>query len=1226
MVFRAVDRETGQEVALKTMQSRSPEATALLKAEFRARAALHHEHLLRIIELVVSKREAFFTMDLLDAVDLSTWVWLGPGAQERLTALSPTLDATDSLNPSSGTLPSFAVDRLSSGASSRLVSSACQLLSAIQALHDHGLVHRDLKPDNVLVRDDGRTLLADFGLTTGFVDQPGLQRPMLTVAGTPGFMAPEVLRGEPASPASDVFAFGATLFHVLTGRTPFFGEAIQADLFPPGAPPELVDVVRGTMAEVPRQRLTVEVAFDRLSALSSAPVAPLRRRTGWLSQRAEGQLVGRERELEELRRSCLRDVGGTTVVHVRGPSGVGKTALVRELLKGRDEVLLAGRCHPHEQLAFCALDGVIDDLVLLLEDAPEPCAVLDDVETELVATLFPALARLPHFAPSRANTGELAAAATTELPRGVVDAALGAADKHQRLRAFRALRRLLGEVARSRRLTIWLEDLHWTDDDSVDLLAALVDEPGALPALVVATYRWSASTEPDLQPPELLRAIEVIGAAGENHILSLAPLGPEQAAALLRAQSREPLSDEAVASAVQASGGYPVFLRELAQAPGTREPGESLGVIINQRIDALSEPERRLVECLAVSPWPVPERVVLAACDGMASHADVLALQQMGFIQRSGDRRSARLFAYHDRMRDERARRHAPELARALHRALAEAYRTRLPDRFEALVHHFARGGDEEMAGGYAIQAATRAGEQLAFGTAASYFERAIELMPGYARPWELWSGLARARDKQGLGLAAGEGYETAARKHEAVHGETLTGTRWLTKAAEQHLHRGSVAEGYRLLREALARFRISVPGSVPACVATSLWQRFRLRDPVLHPAAATSEWERARLEALWVASTSLAHVNHALADVFSLQHLQGALLLGDVERACRATSFEGASRASLGGGRLLEGSHRWLEAGQRLLHRGVEPYTRAWHLTSKAAHAFFRSAWRDVVAFAARADEEWLAQGAGVDWERAVNFMYWQFALALRADVHELARVRALAHQEARERQDRLAENACRSGHAAMLWLFEDDLERGRKEAERMLDGERWATGAPRPAWPEGLFRTSDFHNLVAACQLELYAGDGEAALRRIESAWPHLRRSLLLTVQFVGADLRFLYARAALSAGGAPSIRRRRRVLALQQVGLLRLDANPCAAAYADLVASAVTPGSPAPWLERAAARFERLDMAAHVAACRWRLAEVTHRGTAEIAQGLEARGVAAPERLVAMLAPRS
>jgi len=140
VVYRAIDREHRQEVALKVLRTRRHGAVSHLKAEFRARADLHHPNLLQLFDLVVTADQAFFTMELVDAVDFLDWIWRPPDAHVAS----------------------------SEAARHRLAAAMRDVLSALEALHDAGMVHFDVKPGNILIDRTGRALLADFGLSTAF--------------------------------------------------------------------------------------------------------------------------------------------------------------------------------------------------------------------------------------------------------------------------------------------------------------------------------------------------------------------------------------------------------------------------------------------------------------------------------------------------------------------------------------------------------------------------------------------------------------------------------------------------------------------------------------------------------------------------------------------------------------------------------------------------------------------------------------------------------------------------------------------------------------------------------------------------------------------------------------------------------------------------------------------------------------------------------------------------
>src|SRR6516164_6914345 len=173
---------------------------------------------------------------------------------------------------------------------------------ALAAIHAAGVVHRDLKPGNVMLSDD-RPVVIDFGIAqvgdATRLTQTGL------VMGTPGYLAPEVIEGQPSSPASDVHSWGATMAFAATGRPPYGGgsyESIfyrivsgQADLA--GAPAALAPLLAAALARDPARRpsaswLSAQVSALDLSAASQAPAAP------GLSSRAmlDGAAAGNRRK------------------------------------------------------------------------------------------------------------------------------------------------------------------------------------------------------------------------------------------------------------------------------------------------------------------------------------------------------------------------------------------------------------------------------------------------------------------------------------------------------------------------------------------------------------------------------------------------------------------------------------------------------------------------------------------------------------------------------------------------------------------------------------------------------------------------------------------------------------------------------------------------------------------------------------------------------------------
>jgi serine/threonine-protein kinase len=196
VIYRALDRLLGRTVAVKVLRPSLTQDPAFLEKfqqEARAIANLSHPNIITVYDVGNDMGTHYMVMELVDGQDLKKII----------------KDAAP-----------LAVDRV--------IDLSIQIAAGLDYAHRSGLVHADVKPQNILVAKNDTVKVTDFGIAQALTDTQANQR-FDVVWGSPHYFAPEQARGEPPSPASDVYAIGIVMFEMLTGKLPFSG-ASQQDL------------------------------------------------------------------------------------------------------------------------------------------------------------------------------------------------------------------------------------------------------------------------------------------------------------------------------------------------------------------------------------------------------------------------------------------------------------------------------------------------------------------------------------------------------------------------------------------------------------------------------------------------------------------------------------------------------------------------------------------------------------------------------------------------------------------------------------------------------------------------------------------------------------------------------------------------------------------------------------------------------------------------------------
>jgi hypothetical protein len=1000
----------------------------------------------------------------------------------------------------------------------RLRSALGQLAEGLRALHEAGKLHRDIKPSNVLVSHGGRLTLLDFGLV-GELRALGLQASgARRVMGTPSYMSPEQARGAPLTEASDWCSVGVMLYVALTGVRPFPRRPLDGDFEiyeprrpgerVPGVPEDLDRLCQGLLRHDPAKRPSlceiVDVARGReargrTSVVAARPVP------------AEGAFVGRARELRELENAFQAVKEGRPVaLYVGGASGIGKSTLVHHFLgdlQRRETVaLLEGRCYEREAVPFKAMDSLIDGLSGHLRGLPAA-----EVERLLPQDL-PALARL--FPVLR--TVEAVAAARR--------AYLDLPDLREvRRRAFRALRELLARLASRAPLVLFIDDVHWGDEDSAALLADLWRQVDTPPLLLLGTYR----AEDEAASPLVQRLLEGPGpdAVADVRRMQVEAFSLAEACELAQALLGPEASPFEVEALARESAGNPFLLRELARYTIERAPVASASLlpvtvdtVLRARVAGLSSEARRLLEAVSVAGQPVSLEAARGAARLESGAWEALRLLgALHLVRTSGVRQQARIEPYHHRIREVVLAALASEDLASLHRRLAVLVEAAGEGSSEMLAVHFAAGGDRERAAEHAAAAAQQAFDALAFERAARLFRWTLDLQPrsgAEARSVRVKLGDALANSARCV--EAAEAYLAAAEGAPAAEALDLR-----RRAAEQLLTSGHFDQGTDVLRAVLRSIGMKLAETPARALLSLLWRRalIRLRGLSFRERDATQVAAEAliRIDTCWTVAVGMSFVDTIRGADFQARQLLLALRSGEPHRVARALAIEVGYQAMLGTSNRAR-TEKVARAAMACAERVSHPHALALLTLSQAAAAFFVADWPNARVLGERATQMLRERCTGVAWELHIAQQFMLLSLLALGELRHLTERLSVLLAEAEDRGDLYVATSMRTRVVYVAELAADRPGHAREEVRRGMR-----------LWSREGFHVQHLWELFAHVEISLYTGEGLDAWQRMSAAWPLLVRSRQLRIQNTRIwswCMRAQSALAAAAAGGPPGL----------------------------------------------------------------------------------------------------
>ena len=793
VVYKALDRATGENLALKELRRVDPTSLARFKLEFRTVQEVHHPNLVRLDQLFEEDGTWLIAMELVPGDDLLAHVY----SEE---------DARGFAEP-------------------QLRAAFRQLADGLSALHAAGLLHRDLKPTNVRVTPAGRVVLLDFGLTAAFDDEQ--HSSLVDALGTIAYMAPEQTLGHKLGPASDWYAFGVCLYEALTGCRPFDAHSVEALLqakrknvpdppskLSPGVPADLDQLCVRLLAVDPELRPSsseVRRALGSRSKPASDPAA-----SSGMTTRSS-HFEGRTHELAELGAALQRVTQGQQkLVLIEGESGIGKSALVAQFLSAhgddlleQDGYVLRSRCYENETLACKAFDGAVEGIARILSELDEQaCRQLLPPRAALLCRLFPSLSALP----------QLCAQPLHDLP---------ADPTVQRLQAFSVFRRLLTRISEQGPLVIAIEDLQWADAESFHLLRALVDGPEPVRCLILATVR--PASELDGVTAEAVAGLRALQGVST---LSIRGLATQDAWRLVRELASPEVPESWLEIIVRESSGHPLFMSVLARFaernPYSAELGLTLDAAIEAELDGLPIKARGLVDTVAAAAGPIAPPLCgrVADLDEAELGPLIADLCSRKLLRR---RSQGDVACFHDRIRAVATGCLSGDRARSLHAQLAQVLGEQPETDPAVLARHHVAAGQLELAYEQFERAAAQASTTLGFARAAVLYARAIEVASKLDLPSErviaLHSSRADALARSGRSTEAAHEYLHAAKD---ATGEMRMRLRIL---ATQHLLKSAqVQEGLASARELLEELGLPLASSATGALTRVSWDRTVLR------------------------------------------------------------------------------------------------------------------------------------------------------------------------------------------------------------------------------------------------------------------------------------------------------------------------------------------------------------------------------------------------------------
>ncbi|MFK8110691.1 MAG: AAA family ATPase [Rubripirellula sp.] len=696
-VYRVLDLRVGKRCALKLLRLGTSDDLLRNKLGFRKMMSLEHPNLRRVDRIHQLGSYTGLSMEEVDGKTLKQTI-------QDLKKV-PLAEAYD-----------------------RLLSLMRDFGAGLAVMHAKGYVHRDVKPDNLMVDRDGNGRLIDYGLVDSFDLGQATFNTRGFLLGTPHYFAPEVIWNQRYLPAGDIFSLGIVMLEALGSIQRASGQAKLTRSKHDNAKDaerihiafqELDDSIPGLIRETCREMLDRDPA-ERPTALQLARLGLDRTPTAWPLR---DRIVGREDELAQIS-AWVKGIfaGQVGRLHLTGTSGLGKTRIIEQVIEEIEEKnwgqVFYAECRPREDQALQAFDQISDAIANRYMKGDRDELKLDPVSVAILQGLFPVLKSV------------LRSSMRVPPP----------AESSERLDALEAAVRLSEELRLVGPLFVVLDDVQWSDSDSL----------GVLDRLQLATGKQG------LGVITISRIADDLQRVTPNVRIDLGPLEMQDAIGILRSSAeswRVDVSDAMLMAMAKAADCVPFRLREMADSfrPGgvfteidltsdsindTTAAELGLERLWQAKFERLSEEAKQVLLYVVTAGGKVSTEQ-LGELTGQQDAVDAavsdLVLQRLIIDEATG---GDCISMYHDHVADEMSKVFSSKERRSASHAWAVLLAKQdSPRKLAArIAGHFLEAGEPGRAVSHALLAAEDAEERVSPADAARWYECVVDQVDGNER------------------------------------------------------------------------------------------------------------------------------------------------------------------------------------------------------------------------------------------------------------------------------------------------------------------------------------------------------------------------------------------------------------------------------------------------------------------------------------------------------------